>query len=92
MEGVAVKVGIVPEVRGLADSATAVPVDLGKAAILRAVWVVIAKVPFAEHAGLVAVVFEELADGDDKTMFERSLPLAIPRTRATEIRARFFIG
>lgn len=59
----AVEVGIVPEVGGLADAASAVAVDFFEAAIFGAVRVVIAEVPFSEHCG--GVVFGEvLAEGD----------------------------
>ena len=60
----AIEVGVVPDIRGLADATATMAVDLGESAILGAVGVIVAQVPFAEHAGGVAGVFEDLADGD----------------------------
>ena len=60
----AIEVGVVPVVRCLADAATSVAQDFGEAAVFGSVWIVIAEVPFAEHAGGVAGVFEDFPDGD----------------------------
>ena len=59
-----VKVCVVPNVRCLADTATAMPVNLGEAAIFGTVGIVVAEVPFSKHAGFIAGVGEHLADGD----------------------------
>jgi len=47
----AIEVGVVPEVGGLADAASAVAKDFFKAAVFWAVGVVIAEVPLSEHGG-----------------------------------------
>ena len=39
------------------------PQHLLKTAILRAVRIVVAQVPFTEHAGVIAAIAENLADG-----------------------------
>ena len=59
----AIEIGVVPDVGGLADSAAAVSVNFGEATVLGAVGVVVAEVPFAEHAGGVFFL-EVLGEGD----------------------------
>ena len=73
VEVVAVEVGVVPQVGGLPHAATAVPVDLSKAAIFRPVGKVVAEVPLAKHARGVAGIAEQLAEGH----------LVFPQHRAT---------
>ena len=59
----AIKVGVIPEIWRLAHAAAAVPQYFLKAAILRAVRIVVAQVPFTEHAGMVAAIAKNFADG-----------------------------
>ena len=63
VEIVAIEVGIIPEVGGLTDAASTVPINFFKAAVLGTVGVVIAEVPFPKHGGGI-VIGEVLAEGD----------------------------
>ena len=59
-----VKVVVVPEVGGLSHSSPTVTIDFGETTVLRSIGEVVPEVPFSEHAGGVAVVLEELSEGD----------------------------
>ena len=59
----AIKVGVIPEIRRLAHAAATVPKHLLKAAILRAIRIVVTQVPFTEHAGMIAAIAKNFADG-----------------------------
>ena len=60
----AVEIGVVPIVRRLADAAAAVAQDLLEAAVFRAIGVIVAKVPLAEHASVVAGIAENRSQRD----------------------------
>ena len=59
----AIKVGVVPKIRRLAHAAAAVPQHLLKSAILRTIRIVVAQVPFTEHAGMITAIAKNFADG-----------------------------
>ena len=78
----AIEVGVVPEVRSLTDSTTAMPHDFIKAAIFRAERVVISQVPLTEHARGVAGFFEDLPHRDFVFTKHRPAHDGVPDTGA----------
>ena len=58
-----IKVGVIPEIRRLAHAAATVSKHLLKAAILRAIRIVVAQVPFTEHTGMITAIAKNFADG-----------------------------
>ena len=60
----AIEVGVVPEIRRLADSAAAVAIDLGESAVFGTIWEIIAEMPFAKKPGGIAGVLEHLSERD----------------------------
>ena len=67
-----VKVVVAPVVGGLPDATAAMPDDILKAAILRAMGRVVTEMPFAHHAGGVARVRKEIGDGFFVPMHHRA--------------------
>jgi len=59
-----VEVGVLPVVGCQANAASAVAKNFGEATVLGAEGVVVTEMPLAEHAGVVAVVLEDLPDCD----------------------------
>ena len=59
-----VEVSVVPVVGRFGDGATPMAKHLLEASIFRAVRIVVAQVPLAKHAGGVAGLLKDLAQGD----------------------------
>ena len=55
-----VEIGVTPVVRRLPDAATAMPDDVLKPPILRAVWGVVAEVPFTNHSRAIAIFGKDI--------------------------------
>ncbi len=78
----AIKVGVVPKIGRLPHAATTVAQHFLKAAILRAVRIVVAQVPFAKHAGVVTAIAENPADGHLVMAQHRPAHDRVPHTGA----------
>ena len=83
-----VEVVVTPVVGPLTDAAPAVAEDVVETLVLRAVRVVIAQVPFAEHAGAVAGRLEHLGHRDFVGAHQRAAHDRVPHAGASGVAAR----